>query len=59
MALIKGAVFPACPARREPLEDDPAKACPGLDPGWTPLCRKRSFDTRRRRSGPIDLTILI
>jgi len=24
---------------RHPLEHDPEKACPGLDPGWVPISR--------------------
>src|SRR4029077_8373273 len=26
--------------RRQTIEHDPEKACPGLDPGWTPVFRK-------------------
>jgi hypothetical protein len=28
------------PAMVEPLQHDPEKACPGLDPEWKPVFRK-------------------
>jgi hypothetical protein len=31
---------------RRPLEHDPEKACPGLDPGWKPVFRKDHAQTK-------------
>jgi hypothetical protein len=32
--------------RIQSVEHDPEKACPGLDPGWIPVFRKRSCATK-------------
>jgi hypothetical protein len=42
-------------ASESPLEHDPEKACPGLDPGWKPVFEKDHAQSMKLDHDPIQL----
>jgi len=41
--VVRAGLWSGPPAGRRPIDHDPEKACPGLDPGWIPVSEKHAL----------------